>query len=881
MRTWLRRLAFLFRQSRHDAELREEIEAHRALRALHLEREGLSPPDAADESRRAIGNVTLAREEAREVWLGSWDTWWQDLRYGLRTLRHSPTFTVVAVVTLALGIGLNAGIFTVLNGILFRDLPAPDSHQLVSLQQAVTGVQESVTGIDTFSTAEYRAYRDRTQTFTGVLAYSNSPLTTIGGDAPQVTLGTIVSCNYFEVLQQPSSLGRPLVAGDCEPGAPPAVVLGHDLWTRTFASDAGIVGRTIELNRRPFTVVGVAAPSTYGGGGLRTGYFAPISAEPLLRPNNSRYDKGLWLSLIGRRSNGAALEQVRAELAIITAQLDRERPGRTTMVSVEPARPMAILPRDASLTAAAVVMTAFGFILLIACSNVANLMLARGTARNQEIAIRLSLGASRARVVRQLLTESLLISIAGGLLGCVLALWSFQSLIGLVLPVVTPPEFPMITLAVDMSPDYRVIAFAVAMTFATGILFGLMPALHASRPDLNVVIKQDAAGAGTSRRGGRLRATLVGVQVALCMTLMIAAGLLVRGLYVTYTVDPGFEYRNVAFVSLEAWLDSVEPQRLVDLRQRLKAGVEALPGIEAVAYADQEPLGDDFAAILIRLPAESKAAARISELTSVTPDYFSVIGLPIVRGRTFTEPELGIPRSAVRPVIVTESTARNLWSDKDPIGRTLLWGDETLQVIGVAADAQVSAVGRIDPYHVYVPGGTSVMLVKSRTDLSTTTSSIQAVARRLDPTLVTVVLPLEATLGFWRGLSATVTTLAGGLGLLALVLASVGIYGVVSYAVTGRYREVGIRLALGATARSVLGLLLRRTMRPVVVGAVIGLTAAAAFSRILSAVLFGVSPADPVGLGGAAALVMGVAFTAGVLAARPATRADPTTTLRC
>jgi predicted permease len=882
MRMWLRRLAYLLRQSRHDADLREEIEAHRALRAAHLEREGLTPRQAADASQRAIGNVLLAREDVRDLWLGSWATWWHDVRYGLRSFRRNPMFTAVAVVTLALGIGVNAGIFTVLNGVLFRDVPAPDAHELTSIQQKVEGVQAGVTGEDTFSTSEYRTYRDRARTLSGVLALGRGPMTILGGDAAQLIIGMFVSCNYFEVLRQPPALGRGLIAQDCEPGADPIVVLGHNLWTTTFAADREILGRTVTLNRRSFTVVGVAAEGTYSGVPASAGYFVSISTEPILRSSGSRFqnDTQKWLYLIGRRNEGRSLDQVRAELGVIAADIDRQEPGRSTTLTVERANAMTILPRGTSLGAAAVLMAAFGFVLLIACANVANLLLARGIARSQEIGIRLSLGASRARVIRQLVTESLLISSAGGLLGVVLAVWSFQSLVALALPAALPPDLSFLQLDIDLSPDVRVLSFAVALTLVTGLLVGLVPASHTSRQDLHVVIKPDSPGTGSGQRSGRLQRVLVGVQVAACMTLMIATGLLVRGLYATYTIDPGFEYRDVAFVSLESALDVYSADEMRVLRERLRDAIEVLPGVEAVAFADREPLGDDSAAILFRLPGESQNGSRVAQLTNVTRNYFSVLELPIVRGRTFTEAEIGNLEGTTRPAIVSEATARNLWPGGDPIGRTLHWDDNTLQVVGVVADAQVTSLGRIDPYHVYLPGGASLLLVKSRTDLGTTASSIRAAARTLDPALLVNVFPLEASLGWWRGVSTIVTTLGGALGVLALVLASVGIYGVVSYSVTQRYREFGIRMALGATAQTVLGMVLRQTMRPVVVGAAIGVAAAIGMSRILTGVLFGISPADPVGLGGGALLVLGVALAAGLMAARPVTRADPTAALR-
>jgi putative ABC transport system permease protein len=883
MGSWLRRLSYLLRQSRRDEELREEIEAHRALRAAHLERDGLTSHAADDASRRALGNVLLAREDAREVWLGSWDRSWQDVRFGLRSLRKNPAFTAVAVVTLALGIGVNTGIFTVLNGLLLRDVPAPDAHQLIEISQTVHGGKITATsGLGTFSTAEYHAYRDRAQTLSGIFAASNvRGETTLGGEAPQLVLGGLVSCDYFAVLRQPPALGREFTPRDCEPGAEPVVVLTQELWKTAFAADPAIVGRTIQLNRQPFTVAGVASEATSGNSFVKGGYLAPFTTGRLLAPSDTRYesDSVLWVNLIGRRSEGVSVDQVRAELDVIAAQIDREQPGRSTTITVARASTAPPGFRGQATGAAAVLMAAFGFILLIACANVANLVLARGTSRRQEIGIRVSLGASRPRIVRQLLTENLLISLAGGLLGSALAVWSFQALVALAVPALLPPTLPL-TIAWDSSPDGRVLVFGLVLTFATGILFGLAPALHVSRPDLHAVMKQDSAGAGGSPRGGRLRATLVGVQVALCMALMIAAGLLIRGLYTTYTVDPGFEYRRVAYVSLESMLGGYSTERVMALRQQLIADVAALPGVESVAYTDREPLGDDRARITIRLPGQGENEARTAELNGVTPDYFSLLGLPIVRGRTFTAAEVGDRAGGVRPAIVSAATARNLWPGGDPIGRTLLWSGDTFRVVGVAADAQTTALGQIDPYYVYVPGGFGTLLVKSRTDFAATASSIRAAVSAIDPGLVVVVLPLEATLGWWRGISRTVATLAGGLGLLALVLASVGIYGVVSYAVTRRFREIAIRLALGARSRGVLGLILRQTMRPVIVGAVIGVALASALSRVLSAVLFGVSPADPLGLGGTTLFVLGVALAAAVMAAWPVTRADPTAMLR-
>jgi predicted permease len=811
---------------------------------------------------------------------------WSDLRYATRSLKHSPGFSAAAIVTIALGVGVNTGIFSVLNGVLFRGLPAPDAHELVSIYQTLEGVPEREGGVvvGLFSTSEYQTYSDRAQTLSGIMGHSDPTQTTLGGEAPQEILGAIVTCSYFEVLRQPPAIGRGLSPRDCETGAEPVVVLGHELWATTFGADPQIVGRTVELNRQLFTVVGVASEGTYGGFLYRTAYFAPISAHPLLLPNESAYenDQNSWLFLVGRRNDRASLEQARAELDVIAAQIDQQQPNRLTTLIVERATPLSLpLIRGMAVGAGAAIMTAFGLILLIACANVANLLLARATGRSREIAVRLALGASRTRVIQQLLAESVLISVAGGALGSLLALWSFQALIAFALPSFSPVGFPPLVL--DPSPDIRVLSLTLALTFGTGVLFGLAPALHASKPDLHTVIKQDSSGGGRSRGGGRLQGTLAGVQVALCMVLMIGAGLLLRGLYAAHTAEPGFVYRDVAYASYDLQSAGYDPEEAAVFRQRLMEEVNALPGVETVAYAAREPLGDDIVFGGVRLPSQGESESRRAELNWVTSDYFSVVGIPIVRGRNFIATELA---NDTRVAIVTETTARNYWPGQDPIGQTLLWRtgpdqEIALQVVGVAKDAQVRSLGEIDPYYMYLPARVQeVLLVRSRADFGSTVSGIQAAVRALDPGVVVRVNRLETNLEWWRNLSGVVTALAVSLGTLALGLAAVGIYGVVSYVVSRRLREIGIRIALGARAHNVLGLIMRQTMRPVVVGALIGLVGAVAMSGILSTVLFGVSPVDPIGLSGATLFVICVALGASILAGRRGTRVDTMATLR-
>lgn len=813
---------------------------------------------------------------------------WSDIRYSARTLIRNPGFAAAAILTVGLGVGVNTGIFSVLNGLLFRDLPAVDADELVAISLSQTdpfgSEDQSTIRQRPFSTSQYRLLRDQAQTLSGLLAHSDPTRTTLGGESPQQLVGTIVTCNYFDVLGQPVALGRGLTIQDCETSSPPVVVLSDTLWTSAFGEDRTIVGRTIELNRQPFTVVGVAAAGTYSGLDVYgTDYFAPISTEPLLLPGENSYgdDNAHWLGLIGRRTVG--LNQVRAEFGSLETQLDQLEPGRSTTIDIARATPLQLnFLRVVAFAVGGVVMTAFGLVLLIACANVANLLLARATARGREVVVRISLGASRVRVIRQLLSESLIISAAGGVLGSVLALSSFPRVIASALRSISPPGVPSVI--VDASPDVRVLWFTLAVTLLTGVLFGLTPALQISKPDLHSVIKQNAPGAG-SRRGGRLQGTLVGVQVAICMVLVIATGLLLRGLGASQSIDPGFDYSDVVVASYDLEGSGYGADEALAFQRRMLEDVRSLPEVEAAAYGVTVPLSADNESLRIRLPGQD--STRELRLNYVTPGFFDVIGLPIVRGRAFDGQDF---QESSNEIVVTESTAQNLWPGLDAIGQSLTmtagFGAEfTATVIGIARDAQVTVLGQNEPYFAYLPAGPgaatlSNLLVKGRGDTALTAASIRNALQSLDSGVVAQVVPLEANLDYWRGISSMVTMLAGTLGVLALALASVGIFGVVAYFVGRRTREIGIRMALGARHKDVLAMIIRRTMRPVLIGAAAGIAAAAGVSGVLSSVLFGISALDPIAVAGAAFCVLGVALAAVLIPGRRAARTEPTSALR-
>jgi putative ABC transport system permease protein len=842
--------------------------------------------------RQALSTMALRRggrdRIARERWSEMPSNVWNDIRYAMRTFRRNPGFTAAAVIPIALGIGINTGIFSVLDGLALRPLPAPEANELVSVYQRFQGVAHRGShGSDSmFSVPEYQSYRDRTRTLSGLMGYSVPWTVTLGGESPQEVDGVLVTCNYFDVLRLRPALGAGFTPANCDAsGAPPAVILGHDLWTRAFSSDPDIVRRSITLNRRSFAVVGVAPEGFDGIDISKVALFAPISTQPALGPEADvgfyRDANTSWLSLVGRRKPEPNVAQVRAELAIIARQIDLRQPGRTTTLDVAQATSLSFPEvRRNVLSVAAVMLAAFGLVLLIACANVANLLLARAAGRTKEIAVRLSVGASRGRLIQQMLTESLIIALAGGIAGSLLASWSFQGLLAVVLSSL-PGSIP--PLRIDAHPNLGVFWFAVGLTIATGLVFGLAPALQASKQDLHTALKQDGAGPGR-RTGGRLRGVLVGVQVAVCMVLLISAGLLMRGLYAAQTVDPGFDYRNVAVVSYDLRESGYDKTRAIAFQRQLMERVGTRPGVDSIAQAGWTALSPGRRASVFRVPGQK---GRIIDVNDVSPSYFSLMAIPIVRGRTFTAEELS---DASRAVIVTEATARRYWPGQDPIGQTLVWAMDRNQqvplvVVGVAKDAQVLSVGETESSYVYLPATPRAqsqlgLLVRSRIPFAALAADIRISARELDSGLAVRVNRLEDNLDLWRTLSRLVASLAGSLSVLALVLASVGVYGVVSYVVSHRLREVGIRMMLGARPRDVHALILHQTLRPVAIGVVVGIGAAAAASQILASVLFGVSRFDPIAFVGAPLFLVGIAVGASLIPARRATRVDPMATLR-
>jgi macrolide transport system ATP-binding/permease protein len=861
----------------------------------HIEREtqdnidrGLSPEEAHYAALRKFGNVARIKERTHEVWTITWlEQLLQDVRYGTRTLGRSPNLTIAAVLAIALGVGINVGIFSVLNGLALRLLPIPRAREVLSINQILRfrgrGNRYIHDSAGYFSWSEYRAYRDQNRVFSGVAAYEPFVEATLAGGKARQILGTAVSCNYFDVLEEAPALGRGFAAADCSSaGAHAVAVLSDSMWRTQFGADPAVIGKPIVLNRTAYTVIGIARPGFTGTEPVPSSFWAPVTMDKALEPDQNRLenDNMSWLAMLGRVRPGVTPQEVRVDLDVIAGRIDQQHPGRTTSLDIHAARFFSSLEeREVLIPVSSVILAAFALVLLIACANVSNLLLARATVRQKEIALRLSLGAGRWRLVRQLLTESLLLSLAGGIFGSLIACWSFVRLMRFVTGHL-PGDFPPIS--INVAPDLHVLLYALLLTLCTGIAFGLVPALQSTRHDLDSIMKGDGGSTASGKRSGRfLLNTLVGSQVAVCMVLLLAAGLLLRGLYYAQTVDPGFEIKGVATTFLDLGHQGYDQQRATQFMMRMMDSVRGIPGVTEVAQAESAPLAHDFSADHFTLPGRSEQIPI--EYNHVTPSYFSLTGIAIVRGRNFTSAET----HAARAVIVTESTARRLWPGQDPLGQTLRESSgHERTVIGIARDAQVSHLGESTSNYLYYPFGPednarSYVLVRYVTGFAGVAKSIRAEAHSIDPNLSVDVTRLEDYLEVWRAPSRIVAGLSGTLGALALLLCSIGVYGMVSYSVSRSVREIGIRLALGADKATVVRYVLWQSMRPVLIGGAIGVILCAMVSGVLSSMMFGIGAHDPVTFILVPCFLFGVAAAATFMPARRAMDVDPVVALRC
>ncbi len=801
----------------------------------------------------------------------------QDLRFSLRTFRKAPGFALVAVLALAFGIGVNSAIFTLLNAIALRPLPVYNAGEVVTVYQVMQGLRSrNVHGSNAFlSYPEYTAYRDQNYVFTGLAAHASVHLT-LGGAGARPLTGFVVSCNYFSVLAPTLALGRGFLPGDCgAPGSAPFVVLSHRLWKGHYAADPRILGKTIVLNRGSFTVVGVAPEGFSGASIIGADVWAPLSVqEQWMQGRNFLADANMsWLEVAGRLKPGVTLAAARANLAVIAAGADREHPGRKTTLLVDKATFMNNPEgRGPVLGVGALILAAVSLVLVIACANLANLLLARAVGRQKEIAVRLAVGASRWRLLRQLLTESLLLSATGGVLGLMAAWGTLRAAIPILMARL-PEEVQSI--ALNPNPDVRIVLYSLALAFATGIGFGLIPALQASSPDLNSALKESGTTAGG--RSGWLRGSLVTAQISVCLVLLIAAGLLVRGLQAAQAIDPGFETRGIATAGFDLALEGYDEPRAAAFHRQLAERLAARAGVGEVSFVDSVPLSGSRRGTVVTL--EGKEGNHQITNAEVSANYFQLLGIPIVRGRAFDPHESSWEQHVI---IVSESTARRFWPGEDPIGKRVRVSDYKVyqQVVGVSKDIRATGLAAVDPVFVYFAAGPRThlglsMLARGGAGVGAIGKAIREEARALDSNVLVKTGTLEDNLALFQLPSRILSTLAFALGLAGLLLAALGIYGVIAYSVTQRTKEIGIRMTMGAQRRDVMQLILAQAMRPVAVGVAVGLAASAGASRLLASLLYGVSPLDPVVFVWVALFLSAVAMLAGYVPAQRASRLDP------
>ena len=893
LRAWLIRLVSPLSAARREREMAEEFESNLQLHIDDNLRAGMTPVEARRRALVKFGGVEAAKEAYRDrAGLPMAGHVAQDLRFAARLLRKSPAFSVAVIVTVVLAVGVNTAIFTVLNAAALQPLRFPNGADLTVVALRLEGGQPArgVHGLRSMlSWAEFTAVRDQVRAFDGVTAFSPFNTATLGGPEPRQVVATIAACDYFDVLGVPAALGRTFAKSDCDRNAAATVVLTDAVWRTAFSADPAIVGRSVTLNRTPFTVIGVAPAGFTGTQIVVEDVFVPVSAQQAIVRTHNLLDNAnsSWLFVFGRLRDGASLAAVRSDLGVVAGRLTAADPqGRTFHLDVTRAT-LAGLPesRDSTLGIGAVVMIAVTLVLVIACANVANLLLARATARRREFAVRMALGASRGRVVQQLVTESLLLAAIGGVAGLVAAQWGIRAIVQFMLGHLPHGVWPIVF---DPRPDGRVLAYAAAVTLMTGLAFGLVPALRGTR---DAALEFRTAMTTDTRTTRRLQQVFVAMQVALCLVLLIAAGLFTRGLYRAHTIDPGLGLSNVSVVSYDLRGAGYSPDAAAAFERRVLDRLAALPGVRAVASTTAVPLSDQHQET--RFSLDGSENQRYLEFAQVSPAYFDLLGISIVRGRNFLPSEVLSERAA----IVTESTARRLWPGADPLAQSLTLDNVARPVVGVARDTQVSRLGQSDSPYVFLPAGpparptstsssgittgnASVLVAGTPATPTPTPRAIADAVREIDAGLAVDVTRLSDNLQQWRAPSIILSSLSTALGLLALVLACTGVFGTVAYTVSRRTREIGIRLALGAAHRDVQRLVVRQGMAPVAVGLALGLAAAAAASAVLKNMLFGLSPHDPWSFVLVPAALAAIALAACHLPARRALKVEPTVALR-
>jgi predicted permease len=808
------------------------------------------------------------------------DTFRQDARYAVRGLVRSPVFSLTAILSLAIGVGGTAAIYSLANTLLLSAPPGvghPD--RVVNIGRTQNG-----RGFDTFSYLTFTDYRDRNSTFAGISAMQIEPtaVSLKGPDGGEALEAGLVSGNFFSVLEARPALGRFFLAEeDRTPRTHAVTVLSHRLWTKRFDSDTGILSKAVVLNGTPFTVVGVASEGFHGPAITSPDLWVPMMATPWLGSSEELLTTsrgGAWLTAIGRLKPDVGVSQAQADLATIHAQLGQEYPRLYEGQGVS-VRPVSLLPGDLR-TMGSLFMTFLfvltGLVLVIGGTNVAGMLLARAAARRREIAVRLAIGASRARLAMQLITESTVLFAAAGILGALLTRWIVVALMGLL------PTLP-IQLAIQPSIDWRVVLFAILIAITAGIIAGLAPALQSTRPALAPALRSDVGG---SARRQRLRSSLLVMQVAFSMLLLVVAGLFGRALVRAQAIDPGFEVRGVHVATVDLRLVNHTDETGRQFIDRLVSRAASLPGVESAAMGRMVPLTDGkmgLGPVIIEgrpAPGRGPNEGWDPGWNIVTPAYLDLMRIPLLKGRGFTDQDrAGSPAVAV----IDETLATRIWPNEEAVGKSFRNGDRTVTVIGITRDAKYQSLGRPNDGFIFVPlaqvyDPSMSLFVRSTAPMAL---PIRRLVAELDPALPILSsqsMEEHAMLGLFA--QRVAVWVAASLGGVALLLALIGIYGVTAYGVAQRTREIGIRIALGSSRGNVLGMIVGQGMRLGAIGVALGVAGALAATRLIETMLFGVSGTDPIALSAAGAVLLGAALLASWIPARRAARVDPMVALR-
>jgi len=865
------RLRSLFRRGQVEAELNEELR-------YHLERQievntaaGMSVEEARYAALRAMHGLDQRKEECRDMRrVRLIEDLWQDFRFGLRSLLKRPGFTAIALLALALGIGANTAIFSLVNAVILQPLPYRDPDRLISVYGTRNRSTQGSVG-----PTDFLDYRSQNKTFEQFAASGSTmlPMNLTGSGEPERLNASIITGNYFDTFGVRPALGRGFSLENEKTGQDHVTVLSHAFWQTRFGGDPNIVNKTINLDGKAYEVLGVMPAEVVLPQPAQLWVPINFDADPEMKMRNARFLRG-----IGRLKEGVTLDQAQTDTDLIAAQLEQQYPDSNTGWSLRliPLREILV---GGSRTMLFILFGAVGFVLLIACANVANLLLVRAAARQKEIAMRTALGASRLRIIRQMITESLLLAIFGGALGALLAVAGVKLLVSL-----GEDNIPR---TANVKIDATVLAFTLLISLATGLLFGLAPAIRTMKENLVDALKDGIRGGSEATVKNRTRSLLVVFESAIAVMLLIGAGLLIRSLVALQNVDPGFDPNNVLTLRVDLPRQKYNtPEKASNFFEQLETRVAGLPGVEAVGLITDLPLSGEARDMPYRVegrPATSDIA--FVDFRRVNKNYFSAMRIPLRRGRNFSEQEV---RQSDKAIVVSQAFVDSVFPNEEALGkRLIIWSgirNEPYEIIGIVGDTRYQSLQGEPSATMYVPTRELLfvnLVIRTQGDPLSLVGGVRKEVNALDPDQpIAAIRPMTE----WVAMSAAGaryrTTLLGLFALLAMILAATGIYGVMSYSVAQRTQEIGVRMALGARPLDVLKLVVRQGMMLALIGVIVGLAGALALTRVMSSLLFGVTERDPITFGVVAALLIVVAFIACFVPARRATKVDPLVALR-